>query len=59
MFSNRESSAVGSRQQQCRSTVPIEVSTFGEVLAQQPLVFSFVPRCHGQKNTCSPVSIRS
>jgi hypothetical protein len=24
-----------------------EVSAFRKVLAQQPLVFSFVPRCHG------------
>ena len=35
----------------------------GKYWRSRPLVFSFVPRCHGlrgsQKNTCSPVSIRS
>ena len=35
----------------------------GKYWRSKPLVFSFVPRCHGlrgsQKNTCSPVSIRS
>ena len=35
----------------------------GKYWRSRPLVFSFVPRCHGlrgsQKKTCSPVSIRS
>ena len=35
----------------------------GKYWRSKPLVFSFVPRCHGlrgsQKKTCSPVSIRS
>ena len=38
-----------------------QVGSFGEVLAEQALVFSFVPRCQGewgsQKNTGMPVSV--